>query len=89
MEKRIVYIPKVGDHIDDNAFGGHYVTEESQARIIKSIKERWNRDIKCPKQFNSRCVEGNGDIPYPHMEYFITDNPYFGWEERQLEIIER
>ena len=88
-EKHIVYVRKVGDHVDDNAFGGHYVTKESQARMIQEIKEGWKRAIKCPKQLVSKCVLADDDIPYPHMVYSVEDNPYFGWSEKQLKIVKR
>lgn len=88
-KQHVVYIPKIGTHVDDNAFGGHYITKWEQKRLIEDAKRSWKRTINCPKQLiNVECMP-NEKTPYLHLESKIVDNPYFGWKENQLKIVIR
>lgn len=87
--KHVVYVPKVGTHIDSNAFGGHYVTKEEQKWLIEEEKRKWRHTIKCPKQVKSICCMADKDTPYPHLKFEYVANPYFGWKEKQLKIVIR
>ena len=88
MEKYIVKIPAIGTHIDDNAFGGHYIDKWKQERMIERAKQSWKERINAPLQLQSRMhTEKTPEHPIPWMEYYTAPNPYFGWKEEQLEIV--
>jgi len=86
-KQHIVYIPKIGTFVDSN--GGHYITKLEQERLIEDAKRDWKLTINCPKQLINVACMPNEKIPYPHLEYKIVDNPYFGWKESQLKIVKR
>lgn len=88
-KQHVVYIPKIGTHVDSNAFGGHYITKLEQERLIEDAKRGWKRTINCPKQLINVACMPNEETPYPHLEFKIVDNPYFGWKESQLKIVKR
>ena len=89
MEKHTVYIPKVGTHVDNNAFGGHYVTKFEQDMMVLDAVESWKRTIKYPKRLETEIGMSDGTDgfePQPKLITKVVANPYFGWKEEQLEI---
>jgi len=87
-KQHVVYIPKIGTFVDSNN-GGHYITKCDQERLIEDATKSWKRTINCPKQLIMVACMPNEKIHYPHLESKIVDNPYFGWKESQLKIVER
>ena len=86
MKTHKVYIPKIGDYIY-GGIGGFFVDEFYQNRKIEEAKQQWREIIKCEKHLVSEIVREEGKPPY--FKFEIATNPYFGWEESQLEIIIR
>lgn len=86
MEKYIVRIPKVGTIID-NGIGDCEFSEWQQELRIQRIKEQWKETIKCQKCLKTKFMYNVNHNPSHWIEYFIEDNPYYGWKEEQLEII--
>ena len=86
--KYIEYVYKIGDVIDDNAFGGTLVTEEVRKQHIERIKERWRESIRCPLMLFSEMKHDESHEPPYYLHYSTKPNPYYGWTEKQLEIRE-
>ena len=87
-DKHIEYVYKIGEVIDDNAFGGTLVTEEVRERHIDRIKEQWRETIRCPLMLFSEMKHDESHNPPYFMEFSKKPNPYYGWSEKQLEIRE-
>lgn len=81
-----VYIRKIGDWIDDDAVGGHYVDKNYQERKIAEAKQQWKNTINCPLSIYSKLSKSK-EIGLLEMVYMAEPNPYYGWKEEQLEII--
>ena len=88
VEKHIEYVYKIGDIIDDNAFGGHLVTEELRKRHVERIKNRWKDTINCKTMLYFEMKHDENHCPPYFIEYSQKPNPYYGWTEEQLEIRE-
>ena len=83
-----VTIPKIGTHIDDNAFGGHYVDKWHQEKMIEMAKQRWKNTITCPLSLYSKMhANDKNHVPSSWIEYYTASNPYYGWKENQLKIV--